>query len=215
MKSNHLRKTSPVHAAPAPTPIPVPRRRPAGGAVALAGKVVDARSHEPLAGARASLAEPLDLLGRLAPRRPSRSRRGVADTEGRFDLPAPAEATSWLLVHHPRYLPELVEVRPGQREVTVTLQRPGTIRGRLLDAGGAPLAGVRIRGFCPSAVDVADGRTAADGTFLLEGLRPGAWMVGPDGASAGGVAAALVELLSGETASAELRHGATAPEPVC
>jgi len=216
MRTSHLRKIHRARASePSPTPPPRPRLRAAGAPFTLAGGVIDARTRQPVAGARAALAEPLDLLCRLAPPLPSRNRRGVADDGGRFELPAPGDAPFWLLVHHPRYLPELVEVRPGRREVAVALQRPGTIRGRLLDAGGLPLAGVRIRGFCPSAVDVADARTGADGSFRLEGLRPGEWMVGPDGASPGGVAAAVVELLPGETAEALLQHGPTAPEPVC
>lgn len=220
MKSSHLRTNSPERSHPGTVTALPPHRtggagRPAAASpYALAGEVVDSRTREPVAGARAALAEPIDLLCRLSPPPPSRSRRGVADAEGRFELHAPGGAPFWLLVHHPRYLPELVEVRPGHREIEVALQQPGTIRGRLLDAEARPLAGVRIRGFCPSAVDAADTRTGADGTFRLEGLRPGAWMVGPDGASAGGLAAAMVELLSGETAEAELRHGRPAPEPV-
>jgi len=214
MRTSQLRKTQRARASEA-APASLPRLRAVGAPFALAGEVVDARTREPVAGARAALAEPVDLLCRLAPPPPSRSRRGVADDGGRFELPAPGDAPFWLLVHHPRYLPELLEVRPGLRQVTVALQRPGTIRGRLLDADGLPLAGVRLRGFCPSAVDVAETRTGADGAFRLEGLRPGEWMVGPDGASPGGVAAALVELLAGETAEAVLQHGPCTPEPVC
>ncbi len=216
MRTSHLRKIHRARAAGSSlAPLPLPRPRAAGAPFALAGEVVDARTREPVAGARAALAEPGDLLCRLAPPLPSRSRRGVADADGRFELPAPGDAPFWLLVHHPHYLPELLEIRPGRREVAVELQRPGTIRGRLLDAEGLPLADVRVRGFCPSAVDVAETRTGADGAFLLEGLRPGEWMVGPDGASPGGLAAAVVELRSGETAEAPLRHGHPAPEPVC
>jgi len=213
MRTSPLRKTHRARASLG-TPSTLPRPRAAGAPFALAGEVVDARTREPVPGARAALAEPLDLLCRLAPPPPSRSRRGVADDGGRFELPAPGHAPFWLLVHHPRYLPELLEIRPGLRQVTVALQRPGTIRGRLLDADGQPLAGVRLRGFCPSAVDAAETRTGADGSFRLEGLRPGEWMVGPDGASPGGVAAALVELLAGETAEAALQHGSNDRGPV-
>lgn len=216
MRTSHLRKTQRAQAPGATaTPLPRPRLRAVAGPVALEGEVVDAHTREPVAGARAALAEPLDLLCRLAPPLPSRSRRGVADSTGRFELTAPGDAPVWLLVRHPRYLPELVEVSPGCRRVSVALQRPGAIRGRLLDAAGLPLAGVRVRGFCPSAVDVAEARTGADGAFHLEGLRPGEWMVGPDGAAPGGLAAALVELAPGETAEAQLRQGRCAPEPVC
>lgn len=216
MRASHLRKTQPAPTSGATvTPLPRANRRAGYGPLALEGEVVDGRTREPVAGARAALADPVDLLGRLAAPLPSRSRRGLADAAGRFELTAPGDAPVWLLVHHPRYLPELVEVRPGCRRIAVALQRPGSIRGRLLDAAGLPLAGVRVRGFCPSAVDVAEARTGADGAFQLEGLRPGEWMVGPEGVSTGGLAAALVELAAGETSEVLLRHGASAPGPVC
>ncbi|MBI5070949.1 MAG: carboxypeptidase regulatory-like domain-containing protein [Deltaproteobacteria bacterium] len=216
MRASHLPKTARAPASGATvTPLPLHRLRRAALPVALAGEVVDARTREPVAGARASLAEPVDVLCRLAPPPPSRSRRGVADAEGRFELPAPDGRTCWLLVHHPRYLPELVEVRPGHREVTVELQRPGVIRGRLLDAAGLPLPHVRVRGFCPAAVDVAEAVTGADGAFQLDGLRPGQWLLGPDGASPAGLSAALVELLSGETAETLLRPAPATLQPVC
>jgi len=178
------------------------------------GQVVDGRTLEPLPGARAALAEPLDLLGRLAPPHPARGRTGLADGEGRFELPAPADGPFWLLVHHPRYLPEVVAVRGGTREARVTLRRPGAIHGRLLDGRGRPLPGVRVRALCPEAVDAADAVTGLDGAFRMEQVRPGRWLVAPDGPAAPALAAAVVEVADGASALALLRpRSAGATEP--
>jgi hypothetical protein len=161
-----------------------------------------------VAGARAVLAEPGDLLARLAPPPPGRGRAGLSGPDGGFDLAAPVGASWWLLVHHPGYLPELAEVAAGADTVQVRLHRAGAIAGRVLDAGGAPLAGVRVRGLCPSAVDVVETESLTDGSNRLEGLRPGRWIVLPaEGRAAlpDGLGAAVLCLAAGETASAELR----------
>jgi hypothetical protein len=214
MKITHLRK--PIRDRSRA----VPRKAALQGAhpipCAFRGQVVDARTGEPVAGARAALAEPLELLALLRPPPPSRRRSGLADGEGRFEIAAPPGRTFWLLVHHPRYLAELVEVQPDARDVRVALARPGAIRGRLLDATGAPVARARVRGLCPEALDAAEALTGPDGGFRLEGLRPGRWLLGPEGGeTAGSLVAAVAEVSPGEVALAVMRPRRCAGDALC
>lgn len=186
---------------------------------AFSGEVVDARSSAPVAGARAALATPEDLLGDLRARGASacpaaqadlpageEPREGLSDRAGRFELSVPAAGAVWLLVHHPGYLAELTVVPAGARVARVRLHRAGTIRGRLVDGEGRPLAGALVRAFCPEAIDVAGATTEADGSFMLAGLRPGRWLIGPSGqARPGARAASVVDLAPGGEALALLR----------
>jgi hypothetical protein len=201
---SHTRRTH----ARAARPAAPPAARPPAPSLAFQGRALDARTGLPVAGARAVLAEPADLLGRLAPPPPGRGRAGLSGADGAFSLAAPLAARWWLLVHHPDYLPELVEVAAGAATAAVRLERAAAIAGRVLDAAGGPLAGVRVRGLCPSAVDVVETESGADGTYRLEGLRPGRWIVLPaEGRAAlpDGLGAAVLCLSGGETATAELR----------
>jgi hypothetical protein len=217
MKTTHLRPIRPATSrARGAAPIPSARTAaPARLPVAFRGEVVDAGTGERLAGARAALAEPLDVLGRLLPPAPSRRRTGVSDAGGHFELAAPGERAFWLLVHRPGYLPELVEVAAGARKARVLLSRPCSICGRLLDAEGAPVAGARVRALCPGASDAVGSVTAPDGSFHLEGLRPGRWLVEPEGASASGLVAAVVDLSGGESSLLMLAPRRCTPDPVC
>lgn len=205
--SSRPREGAPATAAPPPARARLP--------VAFRGQVVDARTGDPIAGARAALAAPLEILGRLFPPPPWRRRSSLADGQGRFELAAPAGETFRLLVHHPGHLPELVEVPAGRGEARIPLCRPSSIRGRLLDTRGAPVAGARVRASCPEAVDALSSVTSQDGVFHLEGLRPGRWLVAPDGAPGGDLAAAVVELCGGESALVVLAPRRCAPDPVC
>jgi len=203
---SHTRRT-PARGTPRPDAPPA-TRRPPPPSLAFRGQVLDAGTGLPVAGARAVLAEPGDLLARLAPPPPGRGRCGLSGADGAFSLAAPLEARWWLLVHHPGYLPALVEVAAGAASAAVRLERAGAIAGRVLDASGAPLAGVRVRGLCPSAVDVVEDESGADGSYRLEGLRPGRWILLPaEGRAAlpDGLGAAVLCLGAGETATAELR----------
>ena len=184
---------------------------PAEPSLAFRGEALDAGTGLPVAGASAVLAEPQDMLGRLSPPPPGRGRCGLSDAGGRFDLSAPPAARWWLLVHHPAYLPELVELPAGAATGAVRLRRAASIAGRVLDASGAPLSGVRVRALCPSAVDVAEAESGADGAYRLDGLRPGRWIVLPaEGRAAlpDGLGAAVLCLSDGEAATAELRASA-------
>lgn len=202
---SHSRSTRPARPS-VPEPAPAPRTP--APARTFRGLAADAHTGAPVPGARAVLAEPGDLLGRLAPPPPGRGRAGLAGDDGAFELAAPVSRRFWLLVHHPDFLPELVEVAAGSPTATVRLERAGAIAGRVLDAAGAPLPGVRVRGLCPSAVDVVETESGPDGAYRLSGLRPGRWIVLPAegrGALPDGLGAAVVTVAAGEAAAAELR----------
>jgi len=207
-------KTSfPVHHQTAALRKGRPAVRPTSTPFSFQGEVVDGHTLAPVAGARAALAEPLDLLGRLLAPRPSRSRTGLSDGIGRFELAVPADRPFWLLVHHPDFLPEVVEMKAGATGLRVALRRPGAIHGRLLDASGRPVAGARVRALCPEIVDATEAVTRDDGSFRMDGVRPGRWLLAPDGGSADGVAAAVIDVEDGSSTLAVLRpRRAQAPE---
>jgi len=113
-----------------------------------------------------------------------------SNSRGEFTalLPASHDRDYNLIAHDGKYgqwrtwanavLPPF-RTRPGERreKVTLTLARPATVRGRLVDASGAPVTGREVRA---SAADRLENRyydptttTGEDGTYTLRFLRPG------------------------------------------
>jgi hypothetical protein len=111
-------------------------------------------------------------------------------TDGTFQmlLPASGKARYNLVVHDGKYsqwrqwangvLPP-IQTTPGQeiKDVTLTLTRGATVRGKVLDDKGKPLAFHEVRAH---AADKLENRyydptttTKADGTFELRFIRPG------------------------------------------
>lgn len=94
---------------------------------------------------------------------------GVVDHEGRYRVPdlAPGE---WRVEAElgPRRAGATVRLAPGEAEVVQDLELPGgpPLAGRVL-LDGEPLAGAGVRGGSTGA------RTAHDGRFEIQGLRPG------------------------------------------
>jgi protocatechuate 3,4-dioxygenase beta subunit len=110
--------------------------------------------------------------------------------DGRFSVVLPASGTREynLIAHDGKYqqwrtwangvLPSF-STKPGQviENVELQLTRPATVRGRVTDANGKPVAGREVRA---SAADRLENRyydptvqTAADGTYELKFIRPG------------------------------------------
>ena len=133
------------------------------------------------------LVQPLPGLRSHPLTRPASTKRPVPRGEYRirFDGPEPVEPLRI------RYLTEYFDNVPSEYEATLvsvpnvmlpdqpivadaTLERYGTISGRVTDESGNPLAdvSVSVNGFGLSAAT-----TTADGTYVLEGLPPGEYKV--------------------------------------
>lgn len=71
-----------------------------------------------------------------------------------------------------------VQVAEGRtRHVTLRLKEAFAVSGRVLDIGGQPVEGATVMGMSTTSwVSSLTTRTAADGSFLLDGLRSGPYM---------------------------------------
>ncbi len=111
------------------------------------------------------------------------------DAQGRFTSPMPASGDIEynLVAHDGKYqqwrnwangiLPPF-RTRPGEevRDVTIRLERPATVRGRVVDEMGGPVMGLEVRS---TPVDAFENRyydpttkTEIDGSFELRFVRP-------------------------------------------
>ncbi len=71
-----------------------------------------------------------------------------------------------------------VQVSEGRaEEVVLQRQPPLTIEGLVTDGAGRPLAGAEVRGFCEATRTWAHVQTGPGGTFRLEGLGPGSYVL--------------------------------------
>lgn len=102
-----------------------------------------------------------------------------------------------------------VEVREGKPapDVTIRLEEPGEVTGRVVDAGGRPAAGVTLfvrdeDGVLLARVSAVD--TDANGRFVYRGLPAGNVLVEARG-DAGSAAPVAVRVRSGGTTEVELR----------
>lgn len=192
------------HAGFAPTRQELPARAPGSPAPNLRvvlhpgrtafGKVIGA-DQKPVAGARVSLQPtlPADLVARIwAIRDPGRSPAVATDASGRFEIRSLPAGTFDLAVRArgfaPLTVPALaIPAGKGTTDLgTVQLAPGGTIHGVVVDPQGEPVAdaevqpwgaeraGVMIRAGRASDDGPAPVFTAADGTFTLEDLAPGA-----------------------------------------
>jgi hypothetical protein len=112
----------------------------------------------------------------------------------------------WLvLVHHPDYRLELAEFHPQDQATRVALHRGGSVSGRVVGAGGQPLAGTRVLAVSRSALDATEGQTDAEGRFRFGPLHPGRYAVlaaSPDGRTQP-LGSISVEVRDGEVAAAD------------
>ncbi len=105
----------------------------------------------------------------------------VTDDQGRFRLTWPAEWEGDLSVHHPAYVDRTRPAIDPESFQHFALVPSGSIRARVL-RGGAPLAGARLRLWYSSAgrfIDepLAEGESAADGSFAFEDLEAGIYAI--------------------------------------
>jgi protocatechuate 3,4-dioxygenase beta subunit len=140
----------------------------------LTGKVLDS-NRRPLAGA-------LVWVG------PDSGTFSITDSRGTYTLPVGERDHLWVQIHAVGFLPRRVSLRPGgpgaRRAPTVALEAAATVRGRVVDETGTPLANVALaaeatsREGRPAAYHpdnaVGRGRSDAQGRFVIPNLRAGA-----------------------------------------
>ncbi len=107
----------------------------------------------------------------------------ASDAEGRFEIRAVNPALPAILVladdrFAVQMLPD-VRVEPGQHlELEIAMLRGATVRGRVVDAAGAPVEGAMVEAKAKGIIGqvfpaMRDAETGADGTFELAGVAAG------------------------------------------
>ena len=133
----------------------------------LAGVVADPAGR-PIAGARIAVFTEAPLV----------QDREYCDVEGAFSIVGVrASDTVDLEISHPLHLPEvLYDVRPGDEELAVTLERGGRIAGRL-DTDPALIRFFVVRAVRQGDDEEVHGIVGDQGLFELVSLTPGTWDV--------------------------------------
>lgn len=107
--------------------------------------------------------------------------RAEAGADGRFRLEGLPPGSHALLVNAPRHAPKRVDfdvVKHGVVDLAdVSLEVGLTIRGRVRDRAGLPVAGARVRGLGggPGMARPLECESEADGAFVLAGLQEGTY----------------------------------------
>jgi len=146
----------------------------------VAGTVVGPGG-EPVAGAKVTLqVESSKTFAGLTGRLELPQAHG--DLDGKYLLEDLAVGRHSLVALHPDYAvstPVQVEVQAGEvtTDVALTLRKGGTLTGELYDRSGERMAGAQIFVQDPSTWEMTLLRTEADGTFVVERIRPGSWQV--------------------------------------
>lgn len=166
---------------------------------ALTGRVIDARSGQPISGARITLVSgPLGLV-------PHHAQTGA---QGRFELPALVGDEQSIHVQADGYVAAgPLRYREADSPVRVRLDPAGVIEGRIVDGRGRPIAGARVQalgeqqadaralggdglGVTPGPVPpiaaagaaqqilIGEALSERDGTFSVTGLRAGRYDLG-------------------------------------
>jgi Carboxypeptidase regulatory-like domain len=176
--------------------------------VAVVGEVLDADTQIPVVEAHATLASIEDVEAALATDEELARLVEPAATGsgGMFLLEHVPRGRYLLFVAHPKYRTELVEVDTNAQRADLTLKRGGTISGKVLGAGGQPVAGRRVVAVSRSALDAREGKTDASGRFQLGPLRPGHYLVHASSADASQpLGSRAVEVAEGKAAEADFR----------
>ena len=104
-----------------------------------------------------------------------------SDAQGRFVVPgAPAATGLSLRVGGEKYASQTVQAQSGDADLKVRVQPGATLRGRVLDADGAPLRDLFVlaeTGRTGGDLDEAIARTDENGDYVLSGLRGGVYRV--------------------------------------
>jgi protocatechuate 3,4-dioxygenase beta subunit len=147
------------------------------GGVPVTGRLVGG-SEQPVAG-RAWIDE---LSGARTPRSLADVLRADAGADGVFRIEGVPAGSHVLVVTAPGHSSQRVDVQVRPKDGLADLgdlflETGLTIRGRVSDRDGAPIADAQIRGFQPRtfAGPPAEARSEVDGSFTLGGLSPGGY----------------------------------------
>jgi len=132
----------------------------------LRGRVVDAASHAPI-----------DEFSVMVEHQDGQADSGENDTEapGMFHVEGLEAGAVSVMVSAPHYLPARVDAQAGQTDAVVVSMKKGVpLHGRVHDAAGKPLEGVKVErgGGFEMSMENIEINTKADGTFELEGVSP-------------------------------------------
>jgi protocatechuate 3,4-dioxygenase beta subunit len=151
----------------------------------IMGRVVDADSNQPIAGARVMLLPAEQVF----PPEATSPRETVTDTRGRFvfDAVAPGryQINAQMFGFAPLADPPTLDITDAQafRGVELMLKKGGEIFGRIVDASGAPLPSITVSVLTHAAGTPTRGITAQMaqtndlGEFRLAGLADGDYVV--------------------------------------
>ncbi len=160
----------------------------------ITGRVMD-ESGQPLAGATVSASSALAVRVTV--------RSAPTDEDGRFQLTGLSSGAFLLSASSPAYVMKPMLDAAGEPRyvrdgdvVAITMARGGVITGRVLDASGEPIAGMKVQATRTPEVEsrslprnlFANGfatRTDDRGVYRIFGLPAGAYVVGTDGADSG------------------------------
>lgn len=153
---------------------------------ALSGVIVGARN-EPASAALVTIFRLIDAAGPTGADQRRKPRRvfaveTVADAAGAFHIDGLGEAEYEAVAFHPQLGRAAVVLRDSRSGLTIRLQSPGLIRGRVL-SGGKPAAGVEITSVPdpdafrtaddPLDVKGGDARSGPDGRFIVMAAASG------------------------------------------
>lgn len=154
---------------------------------AIAGRVVDQSTGEPLRGAKVStfdngyIENPFtQMLGGLVPRTTT-DRKVKTDADGNFRIDKLTAATYQIQIDHadyPRVQLKDIQVREGTTtdKATIRLRKGATIRGVVYDAAGSPLADARVSLASNQQIQYPNQiRTDAEGRFVINNVEAGSW----------------------------------------
>ncbi|MGZ5958688.1 MAG: carboxypeptidase-like regulatory domain-containing protein [Myxococcaceae bacterium] len=176
--------------------------------VAVVGEVLDADTQMPVVEAHAALADLEDVETTLATGEDLTRlvQPAATGSGGMFLLEHAPRGRYVLLVAHPKYRMELVEVDTNDQRADLTLKRGGTVSGRVHSAGGRPAGGTRVVALSRSAMDAREGKTDANGQFQLGPLHPGRYVVLAWSAGSGQpLGSEVVEVVASKVASVDFR----------
>ncbi|MEL6906862.1 MAG: carboxypeptidase-like regulatory domain-containing protein, partial [Planctomycetota bacterium] len=164
----------------------------------ITGRVVDATTGAPLPSFEVQLRQTIQGSADGQTQADKRSRKKFEDPEGRFELVTPKAGTYLVEGIAPGYAATYSEpfetvLNQSTSGIVVRMSRGGTITGRVLGAGGAPLAGAIVEThdktwssdpfgqmlFQSGLGDATDTstRTDANGVYTLSALKPAGYQL--------------------------------------